>query len=104
MGPAPVNVVVVNPPAEITIVNVGDAEYGYANGAYYEAETPADDTGDPTFKVVAPPIGATVTELPGDAKKETVGDMDYFVYAGTWYQPFYAGSNAVYVVVEDPIG
>ncbi len=41
-----------------------------------------------------------MTELPGDAAKETVGDVEYFVYDDTWYQPFYNGSNAVYVVVE----
>ena len=65
--PAPVGVVVVNPPAEINVVTVDDVEYGYSNGAYYEAEAPVDDDSDPTFKVVAPPIGATVTELPADA-------------------------------------
>ncbi len=98
--PAPVGVVVVNPPAEINVVTVGDAEYGYSNGAYYEAEAPADDTGDPTFKVIAPPIGATVTELPEDAEKKSAGGQEYFVYDDTWYQPFYSGTNAVYVVVE----
>jgi len=97
---APVGVVVVNPPAEIDVVTVGDAEYGYSNGAYYEAEEPVDDDSDPTFKVIAPPIGATVTELPGDAEKKSAGGQDYFVYNDTWYQPFYSGSNAVYVVVE----
>ena len=94
--------VVENPPAEVNVVTVGDVEYGYANGAYYEAEEPAAEDADPTFKVVAPPIGATVTELPEDAVKETVGGQDFFVYADTWYQPFYSGSNAVYVVVEKP--
>jgi hypothetical protein len=43
-----------------------------------------------------------VTELPEGAEKETVGDQDYFVYDDTWYQPFYSGSTAVYVVVEKP--
>ncbi len=100
MVPAPVGVVVVNPPAEINVVTVGDAEYGYSNGAYYAAEAPAEDKGDPTFKVIAPPIGATVTELPEDAEKTSAGGQDYFVYNDTWYQPFYSGSNAVYVVVE----
>jgi hypothetical protein len=61
-----------------------------------------DEDSDPTFKVIAPPIGATVTELPEGAEKETVGDQDYFVYDDTWYQPFYSGSTAVYVVVEKP--
>ncbi len=80
-------------------------ERACSNGAYYEAKAPVDEESDPTFKVVTPPIGATVTELPGDATKETVGDHEYFVYADTWYQPFYNGSTAVYavyVVVEKP--
>jgi hypothetical protein len=98
--PAPVNVVVVNPPAEISVVTVDDTQYGYSNGAYYVAEAPAEDTGDPTFRVIAPPVGATVTELPEDAEKRSAGGQDYFVYNDTWYQPFYSGSNAVYVVVE----
>lgn len=71
-------------------------------GAFYDVEEPTDEDSDPTFKVIAPPIGATVTELPGSAEKKTVGGKDYFVYDGTWYQPFYNGSNAVYVVVEKP--
>jgi hypothetical protein len=100
--PAPVGVVVVNPPVEVNVVTVDSTEYGYSNGAFYEAEAAVDDNSDPTFKVIAPPIGATVTELPQDAAKEAVGGQDYFVYADTWYQPFYSGSNAVYVVVEKP--
>ena len=100
--PAPVGVVVENPPVEVNVVVVNDVEYGYSNGAYYEAEAAKDENSDPTFKVIAPPIGATVTELPGGAEKQTVGKQDYFVYDETWYQPFYSGSNAVYVVVKKP--
>jgi hypothetical protein len=61
-----------------------------------------DDESDPTFEVVAPPVGATVTDLPEGAEKKTVNGADYFVYAETWYQPFYSGSTAVFVVVEKP--
>ena len=72
------------------------------DGVIYEAEEPVDEESDPTFKVIAAPIGATVTELPGDATKESVGGEDYFVYGDNWYKPFYSGSTAVYVVVEQP--
>ena len=43
-----------------------------------------------------------MTVLPEDAEKVTVGEADYFVYNDTWYQPFYSGETAVYVVVEKP--
>jgi hypothetical protein len=69
--PTPVVVIVVNPTVEVNVVTVGNTEYGYSNGAFYEAEAAVDDNSDPTFKVIAPPIGATVTELPEDAKKES---------------------------------
>ena len=39
-----------------------------------------------------------------DNEKKTVKGSDYFVYAGTWYQPFYSGSNVVYVVTEEQTG
>ena len=57
---------------------------------------------DPTYKVVAPPIGATVQTLPKDAKKTTIGGIDYYEYAGTYYQVFHSGSKVVYMVVEKP--
>ena len=40
--------------------------------------------------------------LPDGAGKSTVGGKDFYVYAGTYYQPFYSGSNVVYSVVSDP--
>ena len=54
--------------------------------------------------VVEPPVGAIVPTLPDGAEQKTVGGADYFVYAGTYYQPFYSGSNVVYMVAEDPTG
>ena len=32
----------------------------------------------------------------------TVDGDDYFLYDGTYYRPFYSGSDVVYQVVEDP--
>jgi hypothetical protein len=52
--------------------------------------------------VVAPPIGATVKSLPKGAKKTEVKDTEYYEYAGTYYQPFFSGSEVVYMVVKNP--
>ena len=100
--PAPVGATVAHPPAQVTNVYVNDQDLGYSNGAYYEQQPPAKEGGDPTYKVVAPPIGATVQTLPKDAKKSTIGGIDYYVYAETYYQVFHSGSSVVYMVVKDP--
>ena len=102
VAPAPVGATVEHPPAQVTNVCVNDENLGYSNGAYYEQQPPAKEGGDPTYKVVAPPIGATVPTLPKDAKKSTIGGTDYYVYAGTYYQVFHSGSKVIYMVVKDP--
>ena len=33
---------------------------------------------------------------------ESVSGTAYFVYAGTYYKPFYSGNDVVYMVVENP--
>lgn len=81
--------------------DLGDV-FRYSNGAYYEEEPPATEGAKPTFEVVAPPVGATVTELPKDAKAKTVGGTEYYEYSGTYYQVFHSGSKVVYMVVKDP--
>ncbi len=89
-------------PTQVTNVYVNDKEYGYSNGAYYEAKAPKEEGADPTFEIVAPPLGATVDSLPDGATSETVKGTAYFVYASTYYRPFYSGSDVVYMVVEKP--
>ena len=89
-------------PTEVTPVTTGEEEYGYANGAYYEASV--GDDGEAEFTVVEPPVGGIVPSLPEGAEKKTVGDADYFVYTGTFYKPFYSGADVVYMVVLDPTG
>jgi hypothetical protein len=54
------------------------------------------------YKVVKPPIGATVTYLPEEAKKETVKGKTYFNYEGTYYRPFSSEGETIYMVVENP--
>ena len=63
-----------------------------------------DEYPEENFQVVAPPIGATVTMLPEDAEEKMVGKTKYFLYAETWYKPFYSGDDVVYMVSAAPEG
>ena len=89
-------------PWPVANVYVNDQEYGYSNGAYYDVQASAEEGGDPTFEVVAPPVGASVNSLPDGSSSETVDGTAYFVYADTYYKPFYSGSDVVYMVAEKP--
>jgi len=100
--PAPVGASVEHPPAQVTNVYVNDEDLGYANGTYYKQEPAAKEGGDPSYKVVTPPVGATVQTLPKDAKPKTVDGTEYYEYADTYYQVFHSGSKVVYMVVKDP--
>ena len=102
--PAPVGATVEHPPAQVTNVYVNNENLGYSNGAYYKQEPAAQEGGDPSYKVIKPPVGATVDALPDDAKKETVDGNDYYEYADTYYQVFQSGSQVIYRVVANPRG
>jgi hypothetical protein len=67
-----------------------------------EPELPPMIEDDQNYKVVAPPVGATVPYLPEEADEETVGGKKYMVYGGTYYRPFSSDGDTVYMVVEDP--
>jgi len=69
--------------------------YYYWEGVFY----PSAASG---YEVIAPPIGATVSTIPGRSQLETVGGQQYFDLDGVYYQAFYSGSGLVYKVVEDP--
>lgn len=99
---APVGATVVHAPTNITMVNAGGAEYGYSNGTYYSAEVGSD--GEAQFEVITPPIGAVVQELPEGAQVKKINGKTFFIYGGAFYQPFYSGSEVVYMVVKDPDG
>jgi hypothetical protein len=100
--PAPVGATVQHPPAQVTNVYVNDKDLGYSNGAYYEQQPPKKQGGEPSYKVVKPPVGATVKSLPKGAKETTVKGTQYYEYAGTYYQVFHSGSQVVYMVVANP--
>jgi len=100
--PAPVGATVQHPPAQVTNVYVNNEDLGYSNGAYYKQEPPKKEGGDPSYKVVKPPVGATVESLPKGAKEHNINGIEYYEYAGTYYQVFHSGSKVVYMVVDNP--
>ena len=63
-----------------------------------------DEYPDENFRIVAPPLGATVTMLPEDAEEKKVGEDTYFVFDNTWYKPFYSGDDVLYMVSAAPEG
>jgi hypothetical protein len=110
----PVGIVVPLLPPTYSIVYVRDVPYYYASGSYYVAtpesativagsdEGATDYEPGINYEVVAPPLGAAVEELPEDAAAVEVAGKTYFFFDGTWYRPFYSGSEVVYVVVPEP--
>ncbi len=54
------------------------------------------------YKVIPPPIGATVTTLPSGATDQNIKGTTYFAYGGAYYRPFYSGSTVIYEVVANP--
>ena len=79
----------------------GGTEKGTEKGAAAPEVPPMTDD-DQSYKVVAPPVGATVPYLPDEAKAETVKGKKYFVYESTYYRPFSSDGDTVYMVVDDP--
>ncbi len=126
---APPGAVVHAVPAVTTVVYVGSTPYYYYGGTYYvataqpappppapvqdssaqatsaegaEEKEPPMTEADHNFKVVAPPVGATVPYLPEEADEEKVNGKKYFVYQDTYYRPFASDGETIYMVVEDP--
>ncbi len=125
---APPGAVVYSVPAHTTVVYVDTTEYLYVNGTYYvpttkpaeqppppdpsatatsaHGEDPSDvpmiEGDEQNYEVVASPAGVTVPYLPEEADEETVNGKKYFVYEGTYYQPFAGDGETIYMVVEDP--
>jgi hypothetical protein len=119
----PPGAVVYAVPSATTVVYSGTTAYYYYGGTYYvpsdqpapqpeatskqdtEQETsdaPEMIESDHTFEVVGPPIGATVPYLPEEAEEVEVSGRTYFVFEGTYYQPFASDGETIYMVVEDP--
>ena len=73
-----------------------------ADGDEVDLPPMPEEDDDQNYKVVAPPVGATVPYLPDEAKEETVSGKKYFVHKGTYYRPFVSDGDTIYMVVEDP--
>jgi hypothetical protein len=82
-------------PPSCTNTYLGDTPYFDCGGAYYAQVSNG-------YEVVTPPIGATVAALPNGAVSKTINGVNYFTFAGTYYQPFYSGSDVIYKIVQDP--
>ena len=54
------------------------------------------------YKVVAPPVGATVPYIPQESDEEMIGGKKYFVYEGTFYRPYASDGETIYMVIENP--
>ena len=85
-------------PVGYTTVYVGGDPYYYYGGNYY---VPDSDQ----YRVVAPPIGATVNYLPSGAKSVVIDGVTYYELDDTWYRRFFDSSGQViYQVVSSPLG
>ena len=62
----------------------------------------AEDDEEENFKVVAPPVGATVPYLSEEATEKTVNGKKYFVHEGTYYRPYASDGETIFMVVQDP--
>ena len=82
------------------------ARYDYLFELFKEVhdrlQEPEEEGGDPSFKTVEAPVGAKVDYVPDGAASETIDGVTYFVYNDVYYQPFYSGSEDVYIVAEKP--
>jgi len=57
------------------------------------------------YRVVAPPIGATVDYLPDGAKSVVVSGVTYYELNNTWYRRYFDSSGGViYRVEQNPLG
>lgn len=70
----------------------GDAQYYYSSGLYYRQY-------DNQYKVVVPPVGAEVPELPKDAEEVTINGQTYYEYKGVYYSPLEkADGKTAYII------
>lgn len=56
----------------------GDSQFYYSGGLFYRQY-------DDTYKVVVPPIGASVPSLPSDAQQVVINGQTYYEYKGVYY-------------------
>ena len=81
--------------SERSVIDVADKYYCYFNGSFYWFDEPRQK-----YVVVEGPEGAQVTYLPTDYTVETVNNVEYYLYAGTYFKPYYMGNQQVFVVAK----
>ena len=85
----------ITPPPSCSTVDFGSGKTFDCGGAFY-SQVP---TG---WRVIPPPVGAKVTNLPNGAVTQTIKGEMYFTFGGGWYKPVYEGAGVVYDVVAKP--
>jgi hypothetical protein len=68
---------------------IGPNPYYYNDGVYYR---PYSGGG---YEVIAPPLGATVKQLPSGAKVSVIDGVKYYELGGTYYQEEISAKNKV---------
>ncbi|WP_367866450.1 DUF6515 family protein [Pedobacter sp. WC2423] len=56
----------------------GNSQFYYSGGLFYRQY-------DDTYKVVVPPVGASVPSLPSDAQQVVINGQTYYEYKGVYY-------------------
>jgi hypothetical protein len=85
-------------PVGYTVVYVEGLPYYYYGGNYYQQS-------GTQYRVIVPPVGATVSYLPKDAKTVVIDGVTYFVLDTIWYRRYFDVTGAVaYKVVKSPLG
>ena len=93
--PAPVGIVVAQPPPNCSVVRLGEVPYCYHYGTFY-----LYDVGLNSYKVVSAPTGIIVMYLPDGKEEIRVNGAKHYLFAGVHYRPLYVGNDLVYQVVE----
>ncbi|HMI77841.1 MAG TPA: DUF6515 family protein, partial [Ferruginibacter sp.] len=76
-------------PVGYSRIYVGPNPYYYNSGVYYR---PYSSGG---YEVIAPPLGAVVSQLPSDAKVTVIDGQKYYQVGGTFYQEEMVDNNGL---------
>lgn len=80
-------------PPYYSTVYVSGSPYFYSDGVYFTSQ------GD-TYVVVAPPLGAIVTNLPEGCSTTQYNNVLVYNCSNVFYEPFYQNGSTVYKVVQ----
>lgn len=91
------------PPGSVTTQSASSESQSTAAGSREDpSDIPMLENEGENYEVVAPPAGTTVPYLPEGADEKTVDGKRYYVFEGTYYQPFAGDGETIYMVVSDP--